>query len=117
MGVFGTVFLAAVVAAVVWWLYRSFGKNHLGRHDGRLISAVMAVSSHGSWLATLLFGQSDRHADDDALLCHRRLCATVRHRHFDRLLLCSQPVMGKNFFPRDLLHSLMVTPLGVRAMR
>src|SRR5215207_7546904 len=58
MGVFGTVFLVAVTAAVLWWLYRSVKITSWVGMMGRIISAAMAIFIAWVMAASLLSGNS-----------------------------------------------------------
>jgi multiple sugar transport system permease protein len=111
-GVFGTVFLAAIVAAVVWWLYRSFGKTTWVGMTGRVISAAMAVFI--AWImAVTLFSGNPIGTLMTTLFYVIVGCALQFVIGTAIAFLCSQPVMGKNFFRVIFFIPLMVTPLGV----
>lgn len=111
--VFGWLFTLAVLAASLWWLYRSRqnGASWVGM-IGRLISASMAVfvawllggtlfsgNLWGTLLTTLFYvvvGCSLQFVIGTALA-----------------FLCSQPILGKSFFRVLFFIPLMITPLGV----
>lgn len=113
MSVFGWLFFIVMLAAVLWWLYRSKqnGTSWIGM-AGRLISAFMAMfitfllsntlfSGHqwGTLLTTLFYvivGCSLQFVIGTGLA-----------------FLCSQPISGKSFFRVLFFIPLMITPLGV----
>ena len=113
MSIFGQLFLGAMIAAVLWWLYRSKknGASWIGM-IGRLISAAMALfvsfllsytlfSGHqwGTLLTTLFYvivGCSLQFIIGTSLA-----------------FLCSQPISGTSFFRVLFFIPLMITPLGV----
>ncbi len=104
MSVFGTVFFVAVTAAVLWWLYRSLKITSWVGMLGRLISAAMAIFIAWVMAATLLSGNSI-----GTLLTTLFYvivgCALQFVIGTGLAFLCSQPISGKELFPRDLLHS------------
>jgi multiple sugar transport system permease protein len=112
MGVFGTVFLVAVTAAVLWWLFRSLKTTSWVGMLGRLISAAMAIFIAWVMAATLLSGNSI-----GTLLTTLFYvivgCALQFVIGTGLAFLCSQPIFGKNFFRVIFFIPLMITPLGV----
>lgn len=112
MGVFGTLFFVAVVAAVLWWLYRSLKTTSWVGMLGRLISAAMAIFIawvmgasllSGNYIGTLL----------TTLFYVFVGCALQFLIGTGLAFLCSQPIWGKSFFRVIFFIPLMVTPLGV----
>ena len=113
MSVLGWLVTLVVVLAVLWWLYRSFraGATWAGM-IGRIISAAMAIfvvwilsgtllsgNPWGTLLTTLFYvvvGCSLQFVIGTALA-----------------FLCSQPIVGRNFFRVLFFIPLMITPLGV----
>jgi multiple sugar transport system permease protein len=112
MGAFGAVFLVAVTAAVVWWLYRSLSITNWIGMVGRLISAAMAIFIAWVMSASLLSGNSI-----GTLLTTLFYVLVGCGLQFiigtGLAFLCSQPVWGKSFFRVVFFIPLMVTPLGV----
>jgi multiple sugar transport system permease protein len=112
MSFFGTVFLIAVTAAVLWWLYRSLKTTSWVGMLGRLISAAMAIFIAWIMAATLLSGNSI-----GTLLTTLFYvivgCALQFVIGTGLAFLCSQPIFGKNFFRVIFFIPLMITPLGV----
>jgi multiple sugar transport system permease protein len=112
MSVFGTVFFVAVAAAVLWWLYRSLKTTSWVGMLGRIISAAMAIFIAWLMAATLLSGNSI-----GTLLTTLFYvivgCALQFAVGTGLAFLCSQPIIGKNFFRVIFFIPLMITPLGV----
>ena len=113
MSVFGWLFSLAVLAAVMYWLYRSHlaGATWIGM-VGRLISAAMAIFV--SWLlaGTLLSG--NQWGTLLTTLFYVIVgCAIQFVIGTGLAFLCSQPIFGKNFFRVIFFIPLMITPLGV----
>ena len=112
MSFFGTVFLVAVTAAVLWWLYRSLKTTSWVGMLGRLISAAMAIFIAWVMAASLLSGNSI-----GTLLTTLFYvivgCAFQFVIGTGLAFLCSQPIFGKNFFRVIFFIPLMITPLGV----
>ncbi len=112
MSVLGWLVTLVVVSAVLWWLYRSFRVATWIGMIGRIISAAMAIfviwilsgkllsgNPWGTLLTTLFYvvvGCSLQFVIGTALA-----------------FLCSQPIVGKNFFRVLFFIPLMITPLGV----
>jgi multiple sugar transport system permease protein len=112
MSVPGWLVTLVVVSAVLWWLYRSFRVATWIGMIGRIISAAMAIfviwilsgtllsgNPWGTLLTTLFYvvvGCSLQFVIGTALA-----------------FLCSQPIVGKNFFRVLFFIPLMITPLGV----
>ena len=113
MGVLGWVFSLAVVAAALWWLYRSLqkGATWVGM-IGRIISAAMFVLVGWILGATLLSGNP--WGTLMTTLFYVIIGCTVQFIIGTGLaFLCSQPISGKNFFRVLFFIPLMITPLGV----
>ena len=113
MGVFGWLFILAVLAAVLWWLYRSRrkGASWVGM-TGRLISAAMAIFVAFLLGSTLLSGNQW-----GTLLTTLFYVVVGCSLQFvigtGLAFLCSQPIAGKSFFRVLFFIPLMITPLGV----
>jgi len=111
--IFGWVVIAAMAAASLWWLYRSFrqGKSWIGM-IGRLLSASMAVIVTYLLAGTLLSG-----TQWGTLLT--TLFYVIVGCSFQFVIgtglafLCSQPIAGKSFYRVLFFIPLMITPLGV----
>ncbi|HEX7107728.1 MAG TPA: sugar ABC transporter permease [Aestuariivirga sp.] len=112
MGVFGTVFLVAVTAAVLWWLYRSMKITSPVGMLGRLISAAMAIFIAWLMAATLLSGNTIGTLLTTLFYVFIG-CALQFVLGTGLAFLCSQPIAGKNFFRVIFFIPLMITPLGV----
>lgn len=113
ISVLGWVFFAAVTAATLYWLYKSFrnGASVVGL-IGRFISAAMAISIAFLFSATLLSGNP--WGTLMTTLFYVFVGCTVQFFIGTMLaLLCSQPISGKNFFRVLFFIPLMITPLGV----
>jgi multiple sugar transport system permease protein len=112
MGAVGTVSFVAVAAAILWWLYRSYGSTNWIGMVGRCISAAMAIFVAWVIAATLLSGNSI-----GTLLTTLFYvivgCALQFVIGTGLAFLCSQPISGKNFFRVIFFIPLMITPLGV----
>ena len=113
MGVFGWLFTLAVLAAVLWWLYRSQrkGASWVGM-TGRLISASMAMFVAFLLGSTLLSGNQW-----GTLLTTLFYVVVGCSLQFvigtGLAFLCSQPIFGKSFYRVLFFIPLMITPLGV----
>ena len=111
--IFGWIFVAAVTALVLWWLYRSkaAGASWIGM-IGRLISASMAI-----FLAYLLGGTLLSGTQWGTLLTTLFYvfvgCSVQFVIGTGLAFLCSQPIAGKSFFRVLFFIPLMITPLGV----
>ncbi len=112
MGVFGTVFLVAVAAAVLWWLYRSLKTTCWVGMLGRVISATMAIFVAWVMAASLLSGNSIGTLLTTLFYVFVG-CALQFLIGTGLAFLCSQPIAGKNFFRVIFFIPLMITPLGV----
>lgn len=112
MGVFGTIFFAAVTAAVLWWLYRSFRITSWVGMLGRLISAAMAIFIAWVLSASLLAGNPIGTLLTTLFYVFVG-CALQFAIGTGLAFLCSQPIFAKNFFRVIFFIPLMVTPLGV----
>jgi multiple sugar transport system permease protein len=113
MSLLGWLLSVMVIGACLWWLYRSFknGASWIGM-IGRLISAsgaafialllgftLLSGNQWGTLLTTLFYvivGCGIQFIIGTALA-----------------FLCSQPIVGKNFFRVIFFIPLMITPLGV----
>lgn len=112
MGVFGTVFLVAVTAAVLWWLYRSVKITSWVGMLGRIISAAMAIFIAWVMAVSLLSGNSIGTLLTTLFYVFVG-CALQFVIGTGLAFLCSQPIAGKNFFRVIFFIPLMITPLGV----
>jgi multiple sugar transport system permease protein len=112
MGIFGMAVLAAVTAAVLWWLYRSLKITTWVGMIGRFISAAMAVFITWVLSASLLSGNPIGTLSTTLFYVFVG-CALQFVIGTGLAFLCSQPVSGKNFFRVIFFIPLMVTPLGV----
>jgi multiple sugar transport system permease protein len=113
MNAIGWIFSLAVIAAVVWWLYRSVrgGASWIGM-IGRLISAAMAIGLALLLGATLLYG--NQWGTLMTTLFYVVVgCAIQFVIGTGLAFLCSQPIVGKSFFRVIFFIPLMITPLGV----
>jgi multiple sugar transport system permease protein len=112
MSAVGTVFLAIVSAAVLWWLYRSLRITTWVGMLGRGISASMAIFVAWIMGATLLSGNPI-----GTLLTTLFYVTVGCGLQFvigtGLAFLCSQPIAGKSFFRVVFFIPLMITPLGV----
>ncbi len=112
MGTFGWLFFLAVTAAVLWWLYRSLKITTWVGMVGRFISAVMAIAIAWIMGASLLSGNPIGTLLTTLFYVFVG-CALQFVIGTGLAFLCSQPIMGKNFFRVIFFIPLMVTPLGV----
>jgi multiple sugar transport system permease protein len=110
--ILGTVFFVLVAVAVLWWLYRSIKITTWVGMIGRSISAAMAIFL--AWIlgASLLSGNSIGTLYT-TLFYVLVGCGLQFVIGTGLAFLCSQPIMGKNFFRVIFFIPLMVTPLGV----
>jgi multiple sugar transport system permease protein len=108
----GTLFFAAVIVVVVWWLYRCSRTTSWIGMIGRLISAAMAIFV--AWItgATLLSGNPIGTLLTTLFYVFVG-CAVQFVIGTGLAFLCSQPISGKNFFRVIFFIPLMITPLGV----
>ena len=109
----GWFFSLVVIAACVWWLYKSFqnGATWVGM-IGRMISAGGAV------FIALLLGFTLLSGNQWGTLLTTLFyviigCAIQFVIGTGLAFLCSQPIAGKNFFRVIFFIPLMITPLGV----
>ena len=110
--IFGLVVFGVVLAAVLWWLYRSVRVTTWVGMIGRLISAAMAIWIAWIFSVTLLAGNSI--GTMMTTLFYVIIGCFVQFVIGTGLaFLCSQPIKGKNFFRVIFFIPLMVTPLGV----
>jgi multiple sugar transport system permease protein len=110
---FGMIFIAAVAGFCLWWLYKSLrsGKSWIGM-IGRLISAAMAIFIAFLLGATLLSGNP--WGTMLTTLFYVLVGCSIQFVIGTGLaFLCSQPVVGKNFFRVVFFIPLMITPIGV----
>ena len=112
MGPFGLIVFLAVVAAVVWWLVRSFRTTSWVGMVGRLISAAMAIFLTWVTAASVLSGNPIGTLVTTLFYVFVG-CALQFVIGTGLAFLCSQPISGKNFFRVIFFIPLMVTPLGV----
>jgi multiple sugar transport system permease protein len=113
IGVIGWLFAAIVLAAALYWLYRSLKNGTTWVFfTGRLISAAAFVAL--GWLlgATLLSG-SPWGTLLTTLFYVVVGCSLQFFIGTALAFLCSQPISGKNFFRVLFFIPLMITPLGV----
>ena len=110
--IFGLMVFGIVLAAVLWWLYRSVRVTTWVGMIGRLISAAMAIWIAWIFSVTLLAGNSI--GTMMTTLFYVIIGCFVQFVIGTGLaFLCSQPIKGKNFFRVIFFIPLMVTPLGV----
>jgi multiple sugar transport system permease protein len=112
MGVLGLVFFVAVTAAVLWWLYRSLKITTPVGMLGRIISAAMAIFIAWVMAASLLSGNTIGTLLTTLFYVFVG-CALQFAIGTGLAFLCSQPILGKNFFRVIFFIPLMITPLGV----
>lgn len=113
MSVLGWLVTLSVVAAVLWWLNRSFrsGATWIGM-IGRIISAAMAIFVVCILSATLLSG--NLWGTLLTTLFYVVVGCSLQFVIGTALaFLCSQPIAGKNFFRVLFFIPLMITPLGI----
>jgi multiple sugar transport system permease protein len=113
ISVFGWLFILAVLAAVLWWLYRSLrkGASWVGM-IGRLISASMAIFVAFLLGSTLLSG--NQWGTLLTTLFYVIVGCSLQFVIGTGLaFLCSQPIAGKSFYRVLFFIPLMITPLGV----
>ena len=110
--IFGLIAFGIVLAAVLWWLYRSVKVTTWVGMIGRTISAAMAVWITWIFSVTLLAGNPI--GTMMTTLFYVLVGCFVQFVIGTGLaFLCSQPIKGKNFFRVIFFIPLMVTPLGV----
>ena len=112
IGALGILFFAAVTAAVLWWLYRSYKNTTWVGMVGRSISAAMAVFLAWIISASLLSGNPIGTLLTTLFYVFVG-CALQFVIGTGLAFLCAQPISGKNFFRVIFFIPLMVTPLGV----
>ena len=113
VSIFGWIFLAIVLAAVLWWLYLALrkGSSWIGM-IGRLISAGMTIFVAYLLAGTLLSG----HQWGTLLTTLFYVivgCSLQFIIGTGLAFLCSQPIAGKSFYRVLFFIPLMITPLGV----
>lgn len=113
VSIFGWLFSFAVLAATVFWLYRSYraGATWVGM-TGRLISASVAVFVAFLFAGTLLSG-NQWGTLLNTLFYVLVGCSLQFVIGTALAFLCSQPIAGKSFFRVLFFIPLMITPLGV----
>jgi multiple sugar transport system permease protein len=113
LSILGWLFLLIVLAAIVWWLYRSLQKGtSLIGMIGRLISASMAFFV-AFLLAGTLFSGNQWGTLLTTLFYVIIGCSLQFIIGTGLAFLCSQPISGKSFFRVLFFIPLMITPLGV----
>jgi multiple sugar transport system permease protein len=113
VSVLGWIVTFAMLAAALWWLYRSWkrGASAIGM-IGRLISASMAVFLTFLLGATLLSGNP--WGTLMTTLFYVLVGCSIQFIIGTGLaFLCSQPIRGKSFFRVLFFIPLMITPIGV----
>ncbi len=110
--IFGLIFFGIILAAVLWWLFRSVKVTTWVGMIGRLISAAMAIWITWIFSVTLLAGNPIG-TMMTTLFYVLVGCFLQFVIGTGLAFLCSQPIMGKNFFRVIFFIPLMVTPLGV----
>lgn len=113
MSIAGWIFSLAVIALVVWWLYRSLvkGASWIGM-IGRLISGLAAIGIGMLLGATLLSG--NQWGTLLTTLFYVVVGCAIQFMIGTGLaVLCSQPISGKNFFRVIFFIPLMLTPMGI----
>ena len=108
----GWIFSLAVIALVVWWLWRAIGKTSWVGMIGRLISGASAIAIALLIGATLLSGNAWGYLLT-TLFYVVVGCAVQFVIGTGLAFLCSQPIAGKSFFRVLFFIPLMITPLGV----
>ena len=113
MSIAGWVFSLLIAGALLWWLYRAVvsGASWVGL-AGRLSSAAMAMFIALLFAATLLSG-NQWGTLLNTLFYVVVGCSIQFVIGLMLAFLCSQPVIGKNFFRVLFFIPLMITPLGV----
>jgi len=112
VSILGTIIFVAVVVAVLWWLYRSLKTATWVGMLGRSISAAAAIFLTWILSASLLSGNSIGTLYT-TLFYVLVGCGVQFIIGTGLAFLCSQPILGKNFFRVIFFIPLMVTPLGV----
>jgi multiple sugar transport system permease protein len=112
VSILGILFFLAVTAVVLWWLYRSLKITTWVGMVGRTISAAMAIFLAWIMGASLLSGNPIGTLLTTLFYVFVG-CALQFVIGTGLAFLCSQPIMGKNFFRVIFFIPLMVTPLGV----
>lgn len=111
MSIPGWIFSLAVIAACLWWLFKSIGRTSWIGMIGRLISASAAMGLALLLGATVLSGNQW-----GTLLTTLYYvvvgCAAQFIIGTGLAFLCSQPIAGKNFFRVIFFIPLMITPMG-----
>jgi multiple sugar transport system permease protein len=112
ISIIGWVFGIAITAMALWWLARSYGRTSWVGMIGRLISAAMFIFIGWVLAATLLSGNP--WGTMLTTLFYVIIGCSLQFVIGTGLaFLCSQPIIGKNFFRVLFFIPLMITPLGV----
>jgi multiple sugar transport system permease protein len=112
VSVLGLVFFAIVVAAVLWWLFRSLRIATWVGMIGRTISAAMAIFI--AWIAAASLLSGNPIGTLLTTLFYVFVGCGLQFLIGTGLaFLCSQPIAGKSIFRVIFFIPLMVTPLGV----
>ncbi len=112
VSIFGYAVFAAIVVAVLVWLWRSRMITSWVGMIGRTISAALAIFLSWILCASLLSGNSIGTLYT-TLFYVLVGCALQFVIGTGLAFLCSQPISGKNFFRVIFFIPLMITPLGV----
>lgn len=112
ISIFGTIVFVAIIAAVLWWLYKSWKKATWVRFLGRSISAAIAIFLGWLLCASLLSGNAIGTLYT-TLFYVLVGCGVQFVIGTGLAFLCSQPIRSRNFFRVLFFIPLMVTPLGV----
>ena len=112
VSIFGYAVFAAIVIAVLWWLWRSRKITSWVGMIGRTISAAMAIFLSWILCASILSGNSIGTLYTTLFYVFVG-CALQFAIGTGLAFLCSQPISGKNFFRVIFFIPLMITPLGV----
>jgi len=111
MSVAGWIFSLVVIAAILWWFYKSIGKTSWIGMVGRFISASAAIGIALLLSATVLSG--NQWGTLLTTLYYVVLgCGPQFIIGTGLAFLCSQPISGKNFFRVIFFIPLMITPMG-----
>ncbi len=112
VSIFGYAVFAALVVAVLFWLWRSRKITTWVGMIGRTISAAMAIFL--GWILCASFLSGNSIGTLYTTLFYVIIgCALQFVIGTGLAFLCSQPISGKNFFRVIFFIPLMITPLGV----
>jgi len=112
ISIFGYVFSAILIAAVLWWYFRALMKSSVVGNIGRLISAAAALGLGLLFAATLLSGNQWGTLLNTLFYVFAG-CSIQFVIGTALAFLCSQPIWGKSFFRVIFFIPLMITPLGI----